>query len=139
MKRKLKWLLFALVALIVVAALGGFIYFKYFFTLDLFKEGPTTEVNLAGWQKLEKGMTKPQVVNLLGDSSVKYGPGTYTLGGATNTTPETWEYNWTVGFSWLGEVHPKAYVVYFGDDGKLALWREPLETNTTEKTDSRSG
>ncbi|GAG95824.1 unnamed protein product, partial [marine sediment metagenome] len=40
---------------------------------------------------------------------------------------EIWEYNWTVGISWWGEVHPKSYIVRFESDDTLASWREPLK------------
>ena len=140
MKKKLKWIVIGLLAVVLVATLGGFIYFKYFFTIPipLFEAGPTKEVNLAGWTKLEKGMTRQQVANLLGEASWKSGPGTIALDGAKATMPETWQYNWTAGLSFFGEVHPKAYVVWFGNTGKLVSWREPVETNGIEIPEART-
>jgi hypothetical protein len=138
MKRKWKRILIVFGTLVLIVLVGGFIYLKYFFTLHLFEDGPTKNANLSGWTKLEEGMTKDQVISLLGDSWAKSGPGSFTLGGTTNTTPERWEYNWKIGLGLFGQVHPKAYVVYFDQDGKLSSWREPIETNEDQNTESRT-
>jgi hypothetical protein len=140
MKKKTKWILGSIFSAVVLICLAGFIYFQFFFTLDLdlFEEGPTKQVNLEGWAKLKEGMTREQVIDLLGDSSTKWGPGTFTIGDDEYATSERWEYNWTIGFSLFGGVHPKAYVVYFDENGHLASWREPLETNKYESKASRT-
>jgi len=138
MKTKTKRISIALIVLLVLAMLGGFVYFEYFFTLHLFDDGPTNKVNVAGWSKLEEGMSQQQVIEILGEARTKHGPGTSTFGDITNAIPETWEYNWRVGLSLFGEVHPKAYVVYFDGQGKLASWRAPIETNEAQKMESRT-
>ena len=125
MKKKTKWILGGITSAIVLVCLAGFIYFQFFFTLDLFEEGPTKEVNLNGWEELERGMSKAEVSSLLGESVSKFGPG--TIGTNDYTVPETWEYSWTIGFSLFGGEHPKAYIVRFGEDGTLASWREPID------------
>ena len=129
MKKKIKWILGCILGAILIFCLVVFIYFRFFFTLDLFEEGPTKKVNLSGWEKLERGMTKAQVAALLGDSVSTFGPGQGTIGGTKISVAETWQYNWKVGISIWGEVHPKSYIVQFGPDGRLASWREPLEEN----------
>ena len=133
MKTKTKWILGLSASLPLVIGLAGFMYFNYFFAFDIdfFNEGPTTEVNLAGWQHLEKGMTKPQTIALLGDAPSKSGPSRTVSGGETNTTQEVWAYNWTIGLFSCGEVHPRAYAVYFDEEEKVASWREPLEKEET--------
>ncbi|MBI2438194.1 MAG: outer membrane protein assembly factor BamE [Lentisphaerae bacterium] len=138
MKKKTKWILGSMAGIVLFACLAGFIYFKYFFAIHLFEEGPTTKVTLSGWSKLEKGMTREQVISLLGDSSVKWGPGSFSIGGDEYKTNERWEYNWTIGFSLFGQVHPKAYVVYFDDEDRLASWQEPEETNEIANAESRT-
>lgn len=138
MKKIVKRTLLGLLVLIMVGSLGAFIYGRYFFTLDLFKEGPTTKVNRAGWSKLEKGMTKEQVTSLLGPRPAGFGPGTSTLAGRTYIISETWEYNWKSGVSLFGETDPRSYTVCFDEEGKLASWRAPSGKNGTEKTDSRT-
>jgi len=46
---------------------------------------------------------------------------------------ETWEYNWkSGGLLPFRNDHPKAYIVRFGPDGKLAMWREPVEKENEE-------
>jgi outer membrane protein assembly factor BamE (lipoprotein component of BamABCDE complex) len=96
--------------------------------LDLsFEPGPIKKVDLAGWQQLEIGMTESQVEEVLGKPDSKLGRSTFTLGGEETTTPQTWEYDWTIGLSLVGNTHPKSYLVRFDSDGKLASWREPID------------
>ena len=130
MKKKTKWIVGGIIGTILAVLLVGFIYFYYFFTINLFEEGPTKDVNLSGWEKLERGMTKAQVTHLLGASASKFG-----LGLVSNecSEAETWQYNWKIGLSIWGEVHPKSYIVRFGSDGRLASWREPLENIEPEQ------
>jgi len=132
MKKKTKWILGGVALLVVFVSLAGLIYVRFFFEFN-FGEGPAKRVNLAGWAKLEKGMTRKQVIHLLGDSHNKAGASTFTIGDDEFETSERWEYNWTVGIPLFGEVHPKAYVVYFDVDGKLATWREPIEEGNDPK------
>ncbi|MCK5114140.1 MAG: hypothetical protein KAR11_05185 [Phycisphaerae bacterium] len=133
MKKRTKWILGTGASIVVLFCVAGFIYYQFFFTLDidlgdmhLFEEGPTEKVNLNGWEKLEKGMTKKEVSDLLGEPGSSFGIGGKTIDG-NEPMSETWEYNWTVGLSLFGNAHPRAYVVRFGPDGKLALWREPID------------
>jgi hypothetical protein len=127
MNKKAKWILGGIAFLAVLVFLSGFIYFNFFYHFDLFKKGLIKKVNLAGWEKLEKGMTKARVVELLGKSDCGFGPDSGSIGDKKFIVPETWEYNWSVGLSLLGEVHPKAYIVRFDSEGKLTSWREPIE------------
>jgi hypothetical protein len=121
---KKKILILTLLCLVVFGG-GAAVYYRYFFLRDMFREGPTKKVNLAGWQKLEVGMTKQQVISLLGNAASKNGPGTMTMNGETTYDPEFWEYNWTAGLTLFPHPHPKSYHVSFGKEGKLASWGEP--------------
>jgi outer membrane protein assembly factor BamE (lipoprotein component of BamABCDE complex) len=125
-------LILVLLCLIVLGG-GTVVYVRYFFLQDMFREGPTKKVNLAGWQKLEVGMTKQQVISLLGDAASKRGPETTTMSDRVTYDPEYWEYNWTSGIPILAHPHPKSYSVYFDKEGRLAGWREPEPTHEHNK------
>jgi len=133
MKKRTKWILGTSASLVVLLCVAGFIYFQFFFTIDmsgdwhLFEEGPVNKVNLAGWKKLEKGMSKEEVANLLGEYGSSFNMEGTSISGKKFTMSEIWEYNWSIGLPLFGEAHLKAYIVRFGPDGKLASWREPVE------------
>lgn len=122
----------SLLILILTSALGMSGCSSYVAS-HMFREGPTTKVNLAGWHKLEVGMTKQQVTSLLGNAASKSGPGTTTMSGKTTYNHEFWEYNWTSGITIFPHPHPKSYHVYFDRHGKLASWGEPETTGKHNK------
>ena len=62
MKNKAEWIIGGIFSLIIVVCLVAFIYFHFLSPLDLFKKGPIKKVNLAGWEKLETGMTKADLI-----------------------------------------------------------------------------
>jgi len=121
----------ALAAGVCLLLLSAFVYFKFFFKLDLLKEGPTAQVKVEGWPKLQTGMSKDEVASLLGPSSCKTKVESNDKDGKASITMDFWEYNWTGGLSLIASAHPKAYVVYFDKDGKLSSWREPLEKDAS--------
>ena len=83
-------------------------------------------------------MSKEKVAELLGEADCRFGPGTRSIDdGPKFTTPETWEYNWTVGLSIFGETHPKSYIVQFDSDSKLSYWREPKEEENKKNPEQR--
>ena len=139
MKKRTKWILGTIASLPVLLCIAGFIYFQFFFTIDLdmkglFDDKPIAKVNLLGWEKLEKGMTKEEVANLLGKSAHQF-----TRGSEDNNASETWEYNWSIGLPIFREFHPKAYIVRFDSDGKLVFWREPVEREHEKSASKDNG
>ena len=129
MKSKTKWILGGGASALAVVCVAALVYFQFFFHIDLPEPGPVNSVNLAGWEKLEIGMSRQEVSSLLGEPgsqrTTKRGEGDDT------TVIEGWEYNWTSGF--FGDPHPKAYVVFFDEKGKLTSWREPAEKENPEQ------
>lgn len=85
---------------------------------SLFMEGPTTEINIEKWKSLKIGMTKEEVISLVGSP-----PFQKIVDGAIY---EFWEYEYHASLLSDGP-HPKAYVIYFNKDGKVAKMREPAE------------
>ena len=131
MKNKKKLIITIVCSSLLVIIGVVFVFYQFFNPFSgLFDEGPIKKVNLAGWEKLEQGMTKQQVIELLGDSERKSGPSKVTFGEGEEkeeiSIPERWEYNYTIGISLFGGVHDKAYVVYFDKKGLLDYWREPI-------------
>ncbi len=102
-------------------------------TSRMFSEGPTTKVNLAGWHNLEVGMTKEQVISLLGNAPSKSVPEIMKESGKTIYFPEFWEYNYTSGLTLIPQPHPKSYHVYFDKQGRLANWGGPEATGKDKK------
>ncbi len=100
---------------------------------NIFDERPTKRVNLAGWRKLKVGMTKQQVISLLGDAASKTPPGSMTMDKEVISLPELWEYNWQSGLNLFGNPHPKSYAVRFDKDGRLSSWYEPKTTDEQKK------
>ncbi len=78
------------------------------------------------WQRLRIGMSKQEVVQLLGEAPRRVGP-TSVVGGqpsAAETLPEFWEYGFVAAF---GTPVPDArsYVVLFASDGRVTAFRKP--------------
>ena len=142
MKRPIKIVLVTAItamSVVVLLVVGGLIYFHYFFTVDLpFLEArPIKGVQPEAWAKLQVGMTKQEVIALLGESHCRRGPGTSEIDGKKQIiTPEFWQYTWTDGgFHLFGRVpSDKAHAVYFDSDGKVSGFRAPKTANTSNQS-----
>jgi hypothetical protein len=79
------------------------------------------------WRQVRTGMSKAEVVALLGDAP---GQARYEPAGAAGPEPaqpsERWEYGWVSAF---GAPIPdsRAYVVWFGPDAKVSSLRGPTQ------------
>lgn len=102
-------------ALLVSLTVGGCLNFK---------PHAIKAVRPEAWAELRVGMTKKEVIKLLGDSPGKGGPNTLEACGKKVTLPEFWEYNWTDGLA-IFEPATKAYAVYFDAQGKVSKFRAP--------------
>jgi len=134
MKRPIKILLVTAMSLVVLLFVGGFIYFHFFFKLHLFEPGPIMGVQPEAWAKLQVGMTKQDVIALLGESPRKFGPTTTETDGKKEITmPEFWAYTWSEGLDIFGP-SDKAHAVYFDSDGKVSSFRAPKTANSSNQS-----
>ena len=90
----------------------------------LFEKGPTQNVDIEQWKRLKIGMTKMEVISLLGDSPSKHEFSVDSQERNENTN-EYWEYGYKS--SLLAGPHPKAYVVFFNREGTVLRIRGPEE------------
>lgn len=83
-----------------------------------FLEGPTSNVNIENWRKIKIGMTKEQVIILIGNS-----PSQHSIPNNNDSCASSvfWEY----GYQSLLGPHEKAYVVFFNSDGLVSALQEP--------------
>ncbi len=131
MKKRVKIALLLILVLLVTIPVAGYIYLEYFFELklelSLFEPGPIKSVDPLAWQKLKIGMTKQEVIELLGKSDRKSGAATLEVNGKHPTVNrEFWLYNWSDGFDFFP--NSKAYVIIFDENAKVKMFREPLVT-----------
>ncbi len=134
MKRPIKIMLVTAMSLVVLLFVGGFIYFHFFFKLHLFEPGPIMGVQPEAWAKLQVGMTKQDVIALLGESQRKIGPTTTETDGKKEIVmPEFWAYTWSEGLDIFGP-SDKAHAVYFDSDGKVSSFRAPKTANTSNQS-----
>jgi len=123
------------VLLFVLLFVGRFIYFRFFFHLPFFEPGPIKGVQPEAWAKLQVGMTKQEVIALLGESDCRRGPGTREIDGKKEImTPEFWQYTWTDGLNIFGGPSDKAHAVYFDSDGKVSGFRAPKTANSSNQS-----
>lgn len=101
----------------------------------IMKPHPMREVNEEGWERLEIGMTKEQVIELLGESPFQNTKSRTNYNEYTKDYEyiekgvyklDYWEYNYSYGLLSPSH-HPKAYVVYFDENGKVSGFREPIQ------------
>lgn len=144
-RRRGTWIV-AIAVLILLSALvvAGYFYLKAVVSRNLsvavsgamsnaFAPHALPSVSEQGWQQMSVGMTKAQVMALLGDSAAKHDPATTTVNGKTVAiSKEYWEYNWTDGVSLAALLAPsdKAYVVYCGSDGTVTSFRRPIASTS---------
>ena len=134
MKRPIRIVLVTAMSVVVLLFVGGFIYFHYFFKLDLFKPGPIMGVQPETWAKLQVGMTKQDVIALLGESQRRVSTGTTEIDGKKEITrPEFWAYTWTEGLDLFGP-SDKAHAIYFDSDGKVSTFRAPKTANSSNQS-----
>ena len=76
------------------------------------------------WKKIRRGMTKQEILAVVGEPRTKSGPSRITFLGLVITRKEFWQY---YGGSWSPLLGPSdgAYVVYFSSDDKVASLRKP--------------
>ncbi len=79
-------------------------------------------VNTQAWKRLRVGMTKEEVEKLLGEAPSKNRSEPSDRGQKVRSV-DYWEYGYTYGF--VPIAHPKAFVVYFNPNGKVASFRGP--------------
>lgn len=125
MKRRTKLLVFVPLGVFAALLLGGYVYLRLFF--NPFSPGPVKGVDPAAWTKLAPGMTKEQVVALLGDAPCKSGTITITSEDGTEqfSPPEYWHYTWSNGIDFLGPPG-QAHVVWFDGKGRVVSFRAPV-------------
>jgi len=137
MKRPIKIVLVTAMSVVVLLFVGGFIYFqivKHNVSSWLFEPRPIMGVQPEAWAKLQVGMTKQDVIALLGESPHRVGPGTTETDGKKEiTTPEFWAYTWTEGLDLFGP-SDKAHAVYFDSDGKVSSFRAPKTANSSNQS-----
>ena len=137
MKRPIKIVLviaIAAISVVVLLFVGQFIYFRYFFHIDLpddfFGPRPIPGVQPEAWAKLQVGMTKQEVIALLGEPPSRTGPGTTEADGKKEPTSiEFWQYTWWDGL--FSGPSDKAHVLYFHPDGTLFLFRGPVTADAS--------
>ncbi|MBU1853468.1 MAG: outer membrane protein assembly factor BamE [Candidatus Omnitrophica bacterium] len=121
--------LFVVLSVIVVLIISGiFVVYRYTIADMVFSPHSLPRVDLDAWGQLQKGMTKEDVIALLGDSHSKTSPVITAESNKTSSVDkEYWEYNWTDGLSGVFGPSLRAYVVYFDGQGKVVSFREPVK------------
>lgn len=115
----------------------GVICISCFTGADLFKPRPIVSVEPEAWAKLNVGMSKEAVIQLLGNTPAKFGPLTTEVCYEKTIIPEFWQYNWTDGFT-FGRPSDKAYVVYFDSSNRVSRFRAPLTPSASTGTNGFS-
>ena len=95
------------------------------YNFEFLGEGPIKNVNLGGWEHLQKGMTKKEVIQLIGDSHSKIGPRVLETKETQYKSLEYWEYGWSKGIQDMGSVSDKSYIIYFDQNEQLLSWKAP--------------
>lgn len=80
---------------------------------------------------LHRGMTKAEVLETLGDPTTTYYATDEARAGADGNYPERWQYGDNFSTRATGAVFPenapsRVWVVYFGADGRVTEFREPM-------------
>ncbi len=106
---------------LIVIILTSYLFFGCFADV-LLKPGPTNNINPTDWEKIKIGMSKEQVKKILGDypSQKKI-----SVGDSDKSTLDFWEYNYRS--SPLSGPNPKAYVVFFNEEGLVCNLRAPID------------
>ena len=97
---------------------------------DLDKLRAIHAVTPEAWREMRTGMTKGEVIQLLGYSECVMS-GSSIVNGHETIRPEIWQYNWTDGSSSLTP-SDKAFVVYFDQTGKVLAFRPPKGDSTSK-------
>jgi len=115
--------------IIILGFIGSYIFLSsqigHIVTGVFILPGPATKIDLNRWEQLRVGMTKDQVIELIGDASSKH---KVAVGHDKNNVSkkieqnEFWEYN--SHSSLFGGPHPRAYVIYFDSEGKVSFFRK---------------
>jgi hypothetical protein len=111
--------------LAVVLVLGGLLVKS---RRPLNGPGPIHSAPEEGWARLRIGMTRDEVIALLGRSESECGPVMTDMepNPAVVVSPEFWEYSWTDGLP-AQSPSDKAYVVEFDLQGRLSAFRKPKD------------
>lgn len=117
---KLWRLIYVIITIGCLASCSNNIYFGKGF----FAPGQTSRIKTENWAKVKIGMTKKEVVDVLGDSPSKHVISVDSSKKKSNTL-EFWEYEYRS--SLLSEPHPKAYVIYFTKEDLVSKIREPIK------------
>ena len=90
----------------------------------ILEPGKIQTVNVDGWKMMKVGLTKGEVIKLLGDSASKRQIDVNDDG--FSSTQQFWEYNYKSGV--FQGPDSRAYVVYFNSEGVVTSFREPQDT-----------
>lgn len=106
---------------LIVVILTSCLFFGCFANI-LLKPGPTNNINPADWEKIKIGMSKEQVKKILSccPSQKKI-----SVGDSDKSTLDFWEYDYRS--SPLSGPSPKAYVVFFNEEGLVYDLRAPID------------
>ncbi len=88
----------------------------------LIKPGPTNNINPADWEKIKIGMSKEQVKKNLSCCPCQK---KISVGDSGKSTLDFWEYDYCS--SPLSGPSPKAYVVFFNEEGLVYDLRAPID------------
>ena len=120
-----KWLvgITGIGVLAVLLVLGGLVVKS---RRSLNGAGPIRAALEGGWARLRIGMTREEVIALLGRSESECGPVMIDMepGPAVMVSQEFWEYGWTDGLP-AHSPSDRAYIVEFDLRGRLSAFREP--------------
>lgn len=110
------------------------------FNVDrLFGPGPAPEVDVAGWEKMELGLTSREVRQLLGGYGyMVHVGGIQPSDGPSTKVSEVWQYNWHGGGFLLKNIHDAAYVVWFDMSGLVSAFRPPVGSDENHGGQLRS-
>jgi len=86
------------------------------------------------WKQVRTGMTKPQVLALLGEAPRQMQGESSSVVAPRKAEPfEFWEYGYVSAFG-APVPHDRAYVVSFDHDGRVSSVREPIEGEGPDET-----
>ena len=144
--RKKRIVKIAIVLLVALDGVGGFVcYMQWRVGNQIGKAvakqllGPHAlrEVDTAAWARVQVGMAQQKVIQILGDAPSKCKRDPSRESTKQNLARlEFWEYNYSYGLT-SAVPHPRAYVIYFDQEGKVASLRGPTQETDTAKADAK--
>jgi len=136
-------------AIVLLGGLAAYVYRQYREAAQAgdviakaFVEGirhphPAAAVNPDAWKQLHTGMTKQQVLALLGEAPRQMQGESSKVGAPKIIEPwEFWEYGYVSAFG-APIPHDRAYAVYFDQDGRVSSFREPIDDKDSDETGAK--